>query len=72
MTEPTEYLKISEVAKRYNVGSKVVRKLIKERVIPTVHFGYRTLRVPSDKLDMALARLTTETQSRKERKTNAS
>lgn len=70
MTETTEFYKIDEVAKRLNVGSKIVRKLIKEQIIPTVHFGYRTLRVPSDKLDMALARLTTETQTRKERKTN--
>ena len=62
----TEYLKIEEVAKRFNVGSKVVRKLIKEGVIPTMHFGYRTLRIPSDRLDMALTRITTQQNSRKE------
>jgi len=70
MTERTEYLKIGEVAKLYNVGIKVVRKLIKEQIIPSVHFGYRTLRVPSNKLEMALTKITTETQSRKERKSN--
>jgi excisionase family DNA binding protein len=70
MTEPTEYLKISEVAMRYNVGSKVVRKLIKDQVIPTIYFGYRTLRIPSDELDMALTKITTGTQVRKERKNN--
>jgi len=62
----TEYLKIEEVAKRFNVGSKVVRKLIKEGVIPTMHFGYRTLRIPSDRLDMALTRITTQQNPRKE------
>jgi excisionase family DNA binding protein len=66
----TDYLTIEQVAKRYNVGKKVVRELIRQQIIPTMHFGYRTLRIPSDKLDMALARLTTEAQTRKERKTN--
>ena len=65
-----EYLKIEEVAQRFNVGPKVVRKLIKEQIIPSVHFGYRTLRIPSDRLDMALTKITTETQSRKDKKTN--
>ena len=65
-----EYLKIEEVAQRFNVGPKVVRKLIKEQIIPSVHFGYRTLRIPSDRLDMALAKITTETQSRKDKRTN--
>ena len=62
----TDYLTIEQVAKRYNVGSKVVRKLIKEQVIPSVHFGYRTLRIPSDKLDTALDRITTQQNPRKE------
>jgi len=69
MIEPN-LLTIKQVAKRCNIGEKVVRELIKNGVIPTIHFGYRTLRIPSDRLDMALAKITTETQSRKDRKTN--
>jgi len=65
MIEPN-LLTIKQVAKRCNIGEKVVRELIKNGVIPTIHFGYRTLRVPSDKLDMALARLTTQQNPRKE------
>ena len=66
MTETTQYLKIDEVASRYNIGSKIVRKLIRDQVIPTVHFGYRTLRIPSDRLESALARLTTQQNTKEE------
>ena len=66
MTKMTEYLKIDEVAKRYNIGTKVTRNLIKEGIIPTVHFGYRTLRIPSDRLETALERLTTQQNPREE------
>jgi excisionase family DNA binding protein len=69
MIEPN-LLTIEQVAKRCNIGKKVVRKLIKDRVIPTIYFGYRTLRIPSDELDMALTKITTGTQVRKERKNN--
>jgi excisionase family DNA binding protein len=69
MIEPN-LLTIEQVAKRCNIGKKVVRKLIKDQVIPTIYFGYRTLRIPSDELDMALTKITTGTQVRKERKNN--
>lgn len=60
MSKNTEYYTISEVADRLNVGSKVIRKLMSENVIPTVCLGYRTLRVPSDGLEAALSTITTK------------
>ena len=59
MSKKYEYLKIDQAAEHLNVGPKVIRKLIRENVIPTVHLGYRTLRIPSDGLEAALADITT-------------
>ena len=67
MKHEKEYLTIKEVAKRLNVGAKIVWKLIKENLIPVVHFGYRTLRIPSDQLEAALVAITTDSKQRKGR-----
>ncbi len=70
MTEKTKYLKIEEFAKEFNIGNKVARKLTRDGVIPTVVFGYRTVRIPSDKLEAALTRITTGHNPKKERLKN--
>ena len=60
MSKDIKYHTISDVAKNLNCGPKVIRKLIKDNVIPTVCLGYRTLRIPSDGLETALSTITTK------------